>query len=233
AQHLHSFAADVPLLVDDGLAEQHYALFHWLSGGRKIIKLGFRQGAQVARLWRASAPDFWPILRQPGTVLKLKDTAVNPAIQAQLLANVPPVPADETQPKRLFIRRSGHARLADQDGMAELLAKAGFAAITPETLSLKQQLILFAGASHIAGAGGSQLLLPMMFGNPALKVLNFHNPDLEETPAIVAVAEARGQTVLVVPGEITAPNPDLPYNADFTITEPQLAAALASLGANQ
>lgn len=218
----------VPVLVDADLPASHYDLFRHLTGGRReLIPLGFRQAARLRHLWAASSPEFWPALRMPGLSFRPELSSINPAALARLMGLAPPTPRTEG-PKRIFLARGvRHTRLADQEAVASMLAKAGFVMVYPERLSFAEQLALVAGATHVAGPGGSQMLLAMLFGPPDLKVLMFHLPDLEETPSLTATAEARGQKVLVVPGEMSEPLPSMPYNSQYRITPAQLDAALA------
>lgn len=218
---------NVPVIVDSALPETHVQMLTHVAGGRRLIRLSAFQAARVDRLWLASAPEFWPVLRAPGQVFRPDLSSMNPGALAALLARAPAVAPGPGLPARVFLARSGrHVRLEDQAGVAARLARAGFVTVTPEALSLRDQLALVAGATHVAGAAGSQMLLAMMFGRPDLAVLQFHHPELEETPALTATAEARGQRVLVLPGRVTAANAAMPYNGSYAIDAAMLDAAL-------
>jgi hypothetical protein len=218
---------DVPVIVDSGLPETHYQMLAHVAGGRRLIRLPALQAAQAERLWLASAPEFWPVLRAPGQVFRAGLSSMNPDALAALLAHAPAPPRNPALPARVFLARSGrHVRLADQAGVADRLARAGFVTVAPESLSLPNQLALVAQATHVAGAAGSQILLAMMFGRPDLAVLMFHHPKLEETPALTATAEARGQRVLVLPGQTITDNATMPYNETYAIDAGALDAAL-------
>lgn len=232
AEALGAMAPEVPLLVDAGLPQAHYDLLRFVSGGRRpIVTLGFRQAARVGRLWAASSPEYWPVLRAPGQLFQAGLSSINPAALAGLLRHVPglaAVDAADPGPRRVFLARAGRdRRLENHAAVQARMEAAGFVTLHPERLSFAEQLHVARHASHVAGPWGSQLMLALLFGRPGLRLLMTHLPDLEERPALTAIGEARGQRVLLVPGQVTQPNTALPYNALYTVDPAVLEAALA------
>lgn len=231
AEILANVAPDVPLLVDENLPQACYDMFHYVSGkNRPMIKLGFRQAAQVDRLWAASSPEYWPALRAPGTEFEARLTSINPSALAHLVAKAPDAAAFHTsgpRNKRYFFARSGRdQRFQNQDAAMAQFKKAGFEVFHPERHSFAEQFSAVQQASHIAGPWGSQLLLPLMYGPPSLRVLIFHQPNLEERPGITQIAEERGQTLLLLPGICEKYNKELPYNSLYSVPEKQITSAL-------
>ncbi|WP_373355262.1 glycosyltransferase 61 family protein [Pseudoroseicyclus sp. CXY001] len=216
----------VPAIIDAGLPEAHLALFRWLAPGRRLVPLGAGRAARVGRLWRASAPDYWPVLRQPEVLRDLRHCSMNLPALARLLALVPPAAATG---ERLYLARPRHPRLAEPEAVAGWFAARGFAVLRPETLSFAEQARRVRGAAMVAGAAGSQMLLAQLFGRAGQRCLLLHHPVLEETPALTAVQAALGQRVRVVTGRPAGPPAPLPYNQPLTFAEDDLAAALEAL----
>lgn len=221
-------AAEVPILVDADLPQEHYDLLRFVSPRREQIKLGFRQAARVRRLWAGSSPEYWPVLRAPGQLFRPELSSINPMGLARLLGRLPPLPAPgDPALQRVFLARSDHARLANQAEVIARLEREGFVAIYPERLSVHEQLRLVRNATHVVGAWGSQLMLAVLFGNPDLRVLVLSRPEMEEGPSLTAVYEARGQHVLVALGRESTPDPAMPYNTPYVIETELLEAALS------
>lgn len=220
--------AEVPMLVDAYLPQAHYDLLRFVSPRREQIRLGFRQAARVNRLWAGTSPEYWPVLRAPGQLMRPELSSINPHGLARLLQHVPalPEPGDPAL-RRVFLARSGDVRLANQEEVIARLGAQGFVAVYPERLSVHEQLRLVRNATHVVGVWGSQLMLAVLFGHPDLRVLVLSGPDMEEGPSMTAVYEARGQRVLVATGHVSVPNAALPYNALCTIETELLDAALA------
>jgi len=67
---------------------------------------------------------------------------------------------------------SNHGKnLLNEDEVESLFAARGFDIIAPETRSLREQIILVANASEIAGVTGSALHLALFNGNPESKLI--------------------------------------------------------------
>ncbi|MBL4812566.1 MAG: glycosyltransferase family 61 protein, partial [Rhodobacteraceae bacterium] len=220
--------ADAPLLIDKAAMQPHRDLMAYLSGGRQVIDLFPPRPVQVGRLWTASTPEFTPVWPSPGQRFTTARCTLSPAPLARVLAMAPQISVDHDLPKKIFLDRSpGFVRqIANHDAVAARLARAGYTRILPEKLDVQTQLKLAAGATHIAGPYGSNLLLPMMLGNPSAQVVILHPDDLEEKPLIMATAQARGQDVRVVCGPSAAPDPRMPGNSNFTVPLDHLDVAL-------
>jgi hypothetical protein len=223
---------DVPILTDAGQPAAHLDALTFLSGSRRrVLNLPFRAAARVRELWVASAPEFWPALRAPGVSFRAEFSSINPVPLARLLdAGTPsglPDGAEAPPGRRLFLGRAGqNQRMVNQATVAEAMADAGIVHVLPERHSFATQLRMVREATHVAGPWGSQLMLALLYGAPDLRVLIFHRPDLEERPGITAIAEARGQKVLVVPGEEVKTNPNLPHESTYRVPSEALAEAL-------
>jgi capsular polysaccharide biosynthesis protein len=217
----------VPLLVDAHLPAPFYDLFRFISPDRAQIRLHFRQPAHVKQLWAGSSPEFWPALRAPGQSLRAEQSSLNPNALARLLRHAPKA-AGWADPalRRLFLARSGDVRLSNHAAVAERLAAEGFVTVFPEKLSLHDQLVMVQNATHVAGAWGSQMMLALVLGRPDLRVLLMSGPDMEEGPSLALAAEARGQHVIVLQGQVTQADPSLPYNTLYAVDQEALAAAL-------
>lgn len=81
--------------------------------------------------------------------------------------------------RRLYLtRRSTHrGRVADEAALIDALATRGFEVVEPECLSVREQVDLFAQASHIVGPGGAALT-NMLFAAPGAAVLVLANRHL-------------------------------------------------------
>lgn len=232
---------DAPILVDAHAPGPHRDLLVALSGGRRpLIAVRRDQPLRVGRLWCAPSLEYTPALPRAGQRFAAAHCALPPAGAAAVLAQAPRLslpgadgglPWAGNPPRRLFLaRKTGRVRqLAGQDAIAARFAARGFACIYPEDLPVAVQVALVQQATHVAGPAGSNLLLAHLFGAPGLHLGVLHAPELEETPVLAALAEARGLQVTIAPGQALAEDPLMPGNAPYAVDDATVSALIAAM----
>jgi capsular polysaccharide biosynthesis protein len=110
---------------------------------------------QVEFLWQGQAHRFAEIV-VPGTISRHPVTKTPFAIRF-LESLAEQVEAGEQ--KRIYLSRNGgdRRRLVNEDAVMERLAPLGYHLVRPETLSLREQIALFKGATHVIGNMGAAL----------------------------------------------------------------------------
>lgn len=132
-------------------------------------------------------------------------------------------------PQRLYLSRrlwqKEGRQLANRDELAPLLADAGFVEVHPETLPLREQIALMAGARLIVADEGSAAHLPVFA--PAGTGLLLLAPEGRRNPRHGAVAQLRDLSYGWVMGEVM----DNPAGgeADYRIAPERLAEGLRLL----
>ena len=78
--------------------------------------------------------------------------------------------------QRIFISRKQRRRVINEDELVAVLSKFGFKSIAPESLSVAEQISLFAAAEVVIGAHGAALT-NTVFCSPGTKVIEIFAPD--------------------------------------------------------
>ncbi|MDP8933026.1 MAG: tetratricopeptide repeat protein [Cyanobacteriota bacterium] len=78
--------------------------------------------------------------------------------------------------QRIFISRKERRRVINEDELVAVLTKFGFKSIAPESLSVAEQVSLFAGAEVVIGSHGAALT-NTVFCSPGTKVIEIFAPD--------------------------------------------------------
>jgi tetratricopeptide (TPR) repeat protein len=78
--------------------------------------------------------------------------------------------------QRIFISRKQRRRVINEDELVAVLSKFGFKSIAPESLSVAEQVSLFAAAEVVIGAHGAALT-NTVFCSPGTKVIEIFAPD--------------------------------------------------------
>jgi capsular polysaccharide biosynthesis protein len=78
--------------------------------------------------------------------------------------------------QRIFISRKEKRRVINEDELVAVLSKFGFKSIAPESLSVAEQVSLFAAAEVVIGAHGAALT-NTVFCSPGTKVIEIFAPD--------------------------------------------------------
>lgn len=125
---------------------------------------GDRQFEIVKQMFEWEAKPVPPILRLGDEIAAVGPTVFPSTITIPAAARIwetrlkPPPLTDKTG-RRLFVMRENvtRRRLLNQDELAERLAALGFTCVDPGTLSFKEQVALFQGASVVVGVHGAGL----------------------------------------------------------------------------
>jgi tetratricopeptide (TPR) repeat protein/capsular polysaccharide biosynthesis protein len=78
--------------------------------------------------------------------------------------------------QRIFISRKQRRRVINEDELVAVLSEFGFKSIAPESLSVAEQISLFAAAEVVIGAHGAALT-NTVFCSPGTKVIEIFAPD--------------------------------------------------------
>jgi capsular polysaccharide biosynthesis protein len=224
---------DAPMLVDAHAPPSHVALLRALCEGRRpVIPVTMDRSVLAERLWVAPTITFVPPWPAPGQRFDAAWSGISPVAAAAILARAPALRPAPSGPRRLFLarRESLHRKLVNQAQIIERFERAGFAVVYPEEHAVEVQVQLMQEATHIAGPGGSNLMLPLFLGNPRMALLVLCFPDFEELPTLTAVAEARGMRVRVATGPVEPGNARRPGDADYLIPIEVIDQALGELG---
>ena len=78
--------------------------------------------------------------------------------------------------RKLYVSRQAtdRRRVSNDDLVAAMLTSQGYETVCPEALSVRQQIELFASATHVVGASGAALT-NMIFAAPGASIVAFYN----------------------------------------------------------
>lgn len=135
-----------------------------------------------------------------------------------------------TQPeakRRVYVsrRKMKHARIVNESDLEPVLGARGFEIVTPEELTMREQVKLFAEAAFIAGPHGSGLtnILFAPSGSRILDIFDRGNPRY----VFRAMTSALGQSYWYLQGELI-PNPGQQF-PDIRVDPQQVAASLDAM----
>lgn len=132
--------------------------------------------------------------------------------------------------RKLFLSRArtGRRRIVNEAQVFEACAAHGYEMVYPEELSVREQIALFAQASHIAGSGGAALT-NMLFMPPGGQVLMLNNryiPAHARSLYFGPLTRACGHTFTILSGEPVAFPSDRAIDADVRIDVDELRRLL-------
>ncbi len=104
--------------------------------------------------------------------------------------------------RKLYLTRAGTARrrLLNEEDVAAAFAKHGYECIAPERLTVNEQITLFAGATHIAGAAGAAMT-NMLFAPPGARLTMLYSRHVAQGRGDLyfkALAQACGHAAKIV-----------------------------------
>jgi capsular polysaccharide biosynthesis protein len=107
--------------------------------------------------------------------------ALAPAV-ADALRGLVDVQADSTSPRRIYVTRKSTRgrRIVNHDEVGVLLAEHGFAEVTPEGLSVQEQIALFGQAEAVIGVHGAGLT-NAVFSAPGTLLIELHTEQPKAT----------------------------------------------------
>jgi capsular polysaccharide biosynthesis protein len=214
AEHLDQ-VGDLPLVVPRDMAPHQAELLRLLGyGEERWLPVDAAQPTRYARL------------RVPTRPL-VGGRWIDPGVAAWLRRRVGGCDTARSSGRRLYVSRrlTSTRRLVNEDEVVESLRALGFEAVTPETLSVREQISLFAEASHIVGPAGAALT-NMLYSAPGAQVVVLHNRHLVDQRRDLyydALAKACGHPVVILactPARLA--QGELLVNADLHTDIPQL-----------
>jgi Glycosyltransferase 61 len=136
-------------------------------------------------------------------------------------------------PRRLFVSRSlvKQRHMSNEAELLPVLARHGFETVHPQTLSLSEQIELFANAEVVVGSWGSGLT-NLIFSPPGTIVLELQPEDVDfgGNAFVWNLASIRGQRFAQVVCPITAGMRHLPLGErDMTVDVREIDALLGQL----
>ena len=134
---------------------------------------------------------------------------------------VPPALHDVRAGRKLFLSRARTARrrVVNEDEVFAVFAAHGYELVHPETLSVREQIALFAQASHIAGSGGAALtnMLFMPPGGHVLMLNNRYIPEHARSLYFGPLTQACGHSFRILSGEPVAFATERALDADLRL----------------
>lgn len=132
--------------------------------------------------------------------------------------------------RKLFLSRArtGRRRIVNEEQVYEVFASYGYELVYPEELGVREQVALFAQATHIAGSGGAALtnMLFMPPGGHVLMLNNRYIPAHARTLYFGPLSAACGHDFTILSGEPVAFPTDRAIDADVHIDLDALRAQL-------
>lgn len=146
-----------------------------------------------------------------------------------------PLSSNHLRSRRLYLSRQGteRRRVVNEEEVTALLLRHGYSAVAPEQLSVREQIDLFAGASHIVAATGAALT-NMVFAPAGARIVALYNRHLVQGGGDIyfdALATACGHRFLKIecaPGRVLTGQRVI--DADLIVDLNELSAALDSVG---
>ncbi|WP_295641496.1 glycosyltransferase 61 family protein [uncultured Methylibium sp.] len=153
---------DLRLVVNDDLSPFQQEQFALLGiAEERLLRVKVDEPQRFARLWVASRP-------------VLGGQWIDPLVPRWHRQRL--VPAGLQPVRKLYLSRSavGRRRVINEDAVVALLSERGYEVVRPETLSVAEQIRLFAQVSHIVAPTGAALT-NMVYAAPGAHVVVFYN----------------------------------------------------------
>ena len=187
--HTAGIGQDLPIVVNDDLAPHQVELLGLLGyAGDRLIRVRNDQPVAFKRL---VVP----------TRLAFGGRWMDPLLPRWFRHRLAPTSADPAT-RKLYVSRSTavRRRVQNEEDLAAMLATLGYEVIHPERLTVRQQIDLFATASHIVAPTGAALT-NMIYAPPGATVTVLYNRLLVQSGGDLyfdALAEACGHCVAKV-----------------------------------
>jgi capsular polysaccharide biosynthesis protein len=229
---LPGFAA-VPVLVDAQMPPQHReALDAFLLPGQAVIELAPGDAVRVADLWLATAPLYMPTGPRPGAPCAPDLLAVDAEAFARTLrAASAERPVDGAHGRRLYLARKDtqHRRLLNRVEVEAWMAAHAFDLVDFADIPFAEQVARMRAADIVVGPDGSANLMTY-FARPGTRIGILSGAAVEDCEWYVAISDALGHRVVVLPGETPSERDDYRTFSDYRIDLDRLAAMCRDLG---
>lgn len=161
ARRLPAEFDDLPFLVPEEC--RRFASFAkalgLFSGGRPLRFMAHGEDLLCDRLIVLDEVSVGPVNLVKGEWPRIEDYSQHEAVLLAFIKELRSGLLGSTLPpgdgRRLFLRRPGQRRNYNQDELIEIARRYGFETVSPETLPLERQAIMFAEASAVVGASGA------------------------------------------------------------------------------
>lgn len=209
--------ADIPLVVNDDLGPFQLEQFALLGiEERRLVRVRPDSPVRFERLWVASRPVMGGRWVDP----------LMPAWYRKRLGL-----SSQAGRRKLYLSRgrTDRRRVINEPDVIAMLAEQGFELVQPELLSVRDQVALFAEASHIVAPTGAALT-NMIFAPPGARVVAIYNRAFAAVDVDLyfdALAEACGHAFSkVLAAAVAAHQSGRTIDADIEVDLVQLRAAL-------
>lgn len=165
---------NIPIIVDNRIKNiPQYMEFLNLLNKRPIIYLKRREKLKVNRLFFLSTVNIIPPNYIDFNRIKVDDNLFDPDFVSFLRNQMLPfAELNNTHLfERIFIsRKNNNNRSYNESEVEQVVKKYGYISITPEDLSIKEQIAIFSHAKYIIAASGAALT-NMIYCNPQCKIV--------------------------------------------------------------
>lgn len=209
---------DLPIVVNDDLAPHQVELLELLGySSDRLIRLRSDQAVAFKHL---VVP----------TRLAFGGRWIDPLLPRWYRQRLTPA-GSTTASRKLYLSRSAavRRRVDNEDELAAMLAAKGYEVIHPERLSVRQQIDLFATASHIVAPTGAALT-NMIYAPPGAAITVLYNRLLIRSGGDLyydALAEACGHRVAIVECKPVSRLAQRPIDADLVADVEAVRATLS------
>lgn len=204
---------DVPIVItDDWPLTLQDALRH-LCAGREVISISRDNNLMVQNLFIPSMHTcIFDSTRRPWIYGSRFSSELLGELRSHLWDWSRPF---ESQGDRIFLVRQRGARTLENAAEIEQVAEeCGLRLVAPETLTLQQQIGMFASATHIVGIGGAALA-NTVFCSPGTKVLTLVSRQLRDFVIHSAIASSSGSQMSLVLGKTPTPGKKFAYRREY------------------
>lgn len=138
--------------------------------------------------------------------------------------------APEKKSRRIFLVRPDVRRNYNQEELLKIAKRYGFLPISPETLSLQEQVRVFSEASHIVGASGAAWT-NMVLARKSFRGLTWILPHYREFCSYSMLAHLFGHDLryLTAQPDCEIKSTDDAYKASYTVSPSDFEAAIIRL----
>jgi len=214
--------AGMPILVDEGMPEQHHEALALLVGDRHpVVRIPTWGSIQVRKLWWCSTAMYVPMLPRLGQDLDATHMSAPPGPFAELIARMgermsAALGALRTGRRVFLARGPGRRRKMTNRAPIEALAQRwGFEIVHPEKLGFVDQLRLAREADFILGPEGSGLMLAY-FARKGCRLGILNHEFLENLATMTSTFEALGVETSIIYGRCTRVDENRRYS-DYII----------------
>jgi predicted O-linked N-acetylglucosamine transferase (SPINDLY family) len=223
---------DWPLLVDAGLHTNLQACLERLNVHRRpVIEVEKGVWQRVRRLAVPESGVRMPLDYRPGATVYADDIVFSPHALDYLRAQLRVEVSAAGRGRRIYIRR-GHMRqrrLLNEAEVEAAFIAHGFDSVSPETMTLEEQIALFSTAQVIAGPTGAGMA-NMVFAPRGCRVMVLHYGGVPFF-SFSTLAATLGHSLLYVLGTPDRNSHSIWYQCDFSVEPEKISRALGALEA--